>query len=54
MEYQNLNLNIFKEMNPLLKNSLGLGFLGIIFFFLILGIRTLMRPPVEKKKKKNK
>ena len=42
------------EMNPLWKNGIGMGFLGIIFFLLIYGIRSLMRKPEEKKKDKKK
>ena len=51
-EYQNLNLGLIKDMNPMVKNALGLGFLAIIFFFLIMGIMSLMKKPDEKKKKK--
>jgi hypothetical protein len=52
--YQNLDLGMVTNMDPRIKNSLGVGILVAIFGLMIWGVMVLMRKPEEKKKKKEK
>jgi hypothetical protein len=43
----------FKEMNHLIKNTIGLGLLGLVFILAIIALKSLQKTKAAKKNKKN-